>query len=361
MTMLGGMVEPVSSPIHICFVETEEDAEKFFCDHLDCDDVELSFVSGLDEVDPEVEILSTFIYSKIDRAFLDAHPMLRLVATRSNAMEHIDHAGCSERDVRVMNVTECGENTVAEYTFALILALSRRLREAMDSTARGNFQYSELRGIDLMGRMLGIVGAGRTGLHTIRIAKGFGMNVLAFDPQPNPATARDLGFEYVSFDELLECSDIISIHAPPAPDTRHLMDAGAFAKCKMGALIINTAHGSLIDTPALLRALDEGRIAGAGLDVLEEERVMKKESASIIGEQIVRNLRAISSTDQLRKQSPQRVAELRGVIQNRALISRPNVVVTPHIAYNSYESVQRILDTTLSSIHAAKEEILKAR
>jgi D-lactate dehydrogenase len=163
--------------------------------------------------------------------------------------------------------------------------------------------------------------------------------------------AELVGSRYVSLDELLRASHVISLHAPLTPETYHLLDREAFAKCWPGVVIINTARGALIDTKALIEALDAGQVGGAGLDVLEDESVMQKEGARIITEQIVARLRATTS-EEVRMQRPERVQELEELFENRRLLARAEVVFTPHVAFNSVEAVERINSMTVENIRA---------
>lgn len=278
----------------------------------------------------DVEILSVFIYSDLDAALLEKLPRLRMIATRSTGVDHIDTVYCRERGIVVSNVPTYGANTVAEYTFALLLSLSRKVIQAYQRTAREDFSLAGLRGFDLMGKSLGVIGTGQIGRHVIRIAKGFQMRVAAYDFHPDPSLSELLGFEYTSFDDLLTRSDIVTLHCPLTPATRHLMGREAFRKMKKGVWIINTARGGLIDTEALLWALDEKIVAGAGLDVLEEEEMIREER-----ELLTKRFDA---------------EKLRAVLRNHVLLKREEVLVTPHIAFNSQEAIERILITTMENI-----------
>jgi D-lactate dehydrogenase len=334
----------------ICFVETEETERSFFKEALP--EHEVRIVASLEDVEPDVEALSIFIYSRITPEFLDAHPNLRLIATRSTGYDHIEMAACRERGVTVSTVPSYGDNTVAEHTFALLLALSRRLRESMGANKGGRFSFESVRGFDLNQKTIGIVGSGRIGSHAIRIAKAFNMNVIAYDLVQQPFMADLLGFEYVPLDVLLARSDIISLHIPLMPATTHLLNRETFAKCKDGVVIINTARGGLIDTEALIEALDSGKVSGAGLDVLEEEHVFQKEAINIIGDQIVSRLQAGVDPEELRATESDRIDELQRLIRNTELINRTNVVFTPHTAFNSVEAVGRINATTVENLRS---------
>ncbi|MBI2104696.1 MAG: hydroxyacid dehydrogenase [Candidatus Omnitrophica bacterium] len=276
------------------------------------------------------EILSVFIYSTLTASLLRRLPRARFIATRSTGFDHIDLAACRKRRIAVSNIPSYGENTVAEHTFALILALSRNIHKAYVKTIKGDFSLEGLQGFDLKGKTLGVVGGGHIGLHVIKMAKGFGMEVLVHDVRRNVFLSEVLDFRYVPLEALLRRSDIISLHLPHLPSTHHLMDRAAFRLMKRGALLINTARGGLIDTDALVWALDEGIVGGAGLDVLEGEELVKEE----------RQL--------LSKDFPKE--KLATALRNHILLHRENVVITPHIAFDSREALQRILETTVQNI-----------
>ena len=313
----------------------------------------LHFVGTAADVDEDAELLVILFWTRIDPAFLAEHPKLRCVATRSSGYDHIDLIACRERAIVVCSVPSYGENTVAEHTFALILALTRRLREIANAERKGHFSFEELRGFDLYGKTLGVIGAGRIGLHVIRLARGFGMEVVAFDSQPSDVVASLLGFSYASLDQVLRRAHVLSLHVPLTATTVHLLDREAFSKCRDGVIVINTARGGVIDTAALLEALDSGRVAGAGLDVLEDERVFQKTASSVIADQIVELLHADrTSPEERRQREPERVEELRTLGQNEALLARPDVVFTPHVAFNSVEAVERIDRVTIENIRA---------
>jgi D-lactate dehydrogenase len=278
------------------------------------------------------EVISPFIYSKLDAAQLAKLPKLKLIATRSTGFDHIDMAVCKQRGITVSNVPFYGENTVAEHTFALILALSRKVHEAFVRVRAGNFSLEGLRGFDLKDKTIGVVGAGRIGLHVIHIARGFGMKVLAFDVRRDNFLAEVLGFEYAEMDALLGRSDIITLHAPYNPHTHHLINRNNIGKIKRGAILINTARGGLVDTDALLQALDDGILSGAGLDVLEGEEAIYEESA-LLGDKVNPDL-------------------LQRAIRNHLILKKPNVVFTPHNAFNSQEALERILQTAADNILA---------
>lgn len=279
----------------------------------------------------EAEIVSVFIYSKVDRAVLEQMPRLKLIATRSTGYDHIDVAWCAEHGVTVCNVPTYGENTVAEHVFALLLAISHRLREAMERARSGRFSPEGLEGFDLQGKTIGVIGTGNIGRHVIRIARGFAMEVVAFDVAPDEDAAAELGFHYMTMDELLAAADIITLHVPALPQTEHMLDAEAFARMKPGAVLINTARGSIVDARALIEALLSGKLAAAGLDVLPDEPLIREEAELI-------------SSIYENKQ------DIRGLVADHVLLNMPSVVITPHSAFNTREAIGRISATTVSNI-----------
>jgi D-lactate dehydrogenase len=335
----------------IYFVEPEPSDIEFFEDALPGHD--LFFAEYDSDVPPDCEILSVYIHSKIDNAFLDQHRQLKFLTTRSAGYDHIDIAECAHRGIIVANAAGGDANTVAEHTFALILALARRLYEVREANKQPVFHYEELRAVDLKDKTLGVIGTGRIGLCTVRIALAFGMKILACDPYNRSLMAEIFGMRYASLGELLRESHVISLHAPLTAETFHMIDRDAFAKCREGVIIVNTARGALIDTNALIEALDSGRVAGAGLDVLEEESVMRKEADKIIADQIIDRLKNQSpSDDEAQRKDPSRLKQFEEVMRNQRLLNRPDVVFTPHVAFNSVEAVARINQMTVENIRA---------
>lgn len=280
----------------------------------------------------DAEVVSVFIYSTLDKKVLDRMPKLKMIATRSTGYDHIDLAECGKRAIPVANVPYYGENTVAEHAFGLILSLSRKIYRAYMRTSRLDFSLEGLRGIDLKDKTIGVIGAGRIGLHVVRIAKGFGMEVLVYDVRHEQLLAEVLGFTYVPFEDILRRSDVISLHAPLNKATHHLINSGNIDLIKPGAILINTARGGLVETEALINALDRGIISGAGLDVFEGEEAVKEETALL-----ARKL----PNDQLRD-----------LLLSYALLHRDNVVITPHIGFYSEEALRRIEETTVENILA---------
>lgn len=287
-----------------------------------------------DNLPPErdFDIISVFVGSCVNKDIIDAFPNLKLITTRSTGFDHIDLATAKEKNIPVAYVPGYGDNTVAEFAFGLILTLSRKIYEAYDRLREtGSFSSEGLRGFDIAGKTIGIVGTGRIGCHMIKIANGFNMNVIAYDAFPKKELCRQLDFKYVLLDELLANSDIISLHVPYLPSTHHLINSENINKIKKGAILINTARGAIIETNALIKALNEGILAGAGLDVLEEEGFLGDEKSFVLNDK-------------------EEGHNLKTIIQNHVLIDMPNVIITPHNAFNTQEALQRILDTDIENI-----------
>lgn len=292
---------------------------------------EKSLAAYPDLIDPEMEVLCTFIESPVGEAEMNRFPALKLIATRSTGFDYIDIAMAKARGITVVNVPSYGENTVAEFAFALLLSLSRRIPEAETSVRGGAFSPTGLRGFDLQGKTIGVVGCGHIGMHMIRMADSFGMKVLGFEIHPDEEHARANNFTYVSLPDLLAQSDIISLHVPYNPHTHHLINKENIGTIKKGAYLINTSRGAVVETEALVEALQSGVIAGAGLDVLEEEGDMTDEIAL------------------LSAPHPNEAA-LKITLENHCLINHPRVIVTPHLAFNTVEAIERIVSTTTENI-----------
>lgn len=333
------------------FVSTEPDEEAFFAERLAR--WEPVFVDSLDEAPADVAVLSIFIYDGIDERFLAAHPGLELIATRSTGADHIDQEACRRRGVKVACGGGTDGNNVAEHTFALLLAVARRLRVSGQQREAGDFSQEELRGFELRGKTLGLIGVGRIGARVAVLANAFEMKVVAYDPDPR---ARVDGLRYAGFEEVLAEAEILSLHAPITRVTRHLLDATALEKCREGVIIINTARGALIETEALVKALESGRVGGVGLDVLEDERVLRSEAKSILSSEIAERVHRTGSSTGVRPDG-ERKREIEQLFFNDALLARPEVVFTPHIAFNTTETIEAICGAVAKNI----EDFLAAR
>lgn len=284
--------------------------------------------------DPEAEVLSVFVNSPVTKTELDRFPNLKHIATRSTGFDHVDCAEAKARGITVSYVPAYGENTVAEFAMALLLTVSRKMYECIKKVQdEGLFSQVGLRGFDLKGKTIGILGTGRIGAHMIRMAKGFDMKVIAYDAYPKESLAAELGFTYAPFDDLLMQSDIVSLHLPYMPATHHIINMESIKKMKRGSVLINTARGGLVETEALAYGLREGILVGVGLDVLEEESFVEDEAKLLFG-------------------AHPNEASLKTLLANHYLIDHPRAIIAPHNAFNTDEAIRRILDTMTENLKA---------
>jgi len=247
---------------------------------------------------------------------------VRLVALRCAGYNNVDLSAFFGH-IPVTRVPAYSPHAVAEFTVAMLLSLNRKLHRAYSRTRDGNFQLSGLLGFDLYNKTAGVVGTGRIGRITAQILRGFEMRVLAYDVRPDNSWAASSGVEYCELDRLFAESHVVSLNCPLTPETTHMIDEAAIGTMRDGALIVNTGRGGLIDTPALIEALKSGKIAGAALDVYEEEDEYFFEDFSD----------RIITDDQLAR-----------------LLSLPNVLVTSHQAFFTEEALTQIAETTLASV-----------
>jgi len=280
----------------------------------------------------DFDILSVFVNSTMSKKEIAHFPNLKLINTGSTGFDHIDAAVAKKSGVLVSSVPGYGENTVAEFTVGLILSLARKIYPAIDRIKEtGTFSHEGLRGVELKGKVLGIVGTGRIGKQVAEIAEGLEMKIIASDPYPDKKFAKKVGLKYVDLDTLLGESDFITLHVPYNESTHHLINKSNIDKIKKGAYLVNTARGAVVETEALVKALENGTLAGAGLDVLEEEGEVQDE------------------LNFLANPHPNEEA-LKNVLYNHTLMKMPNVLITPHNAFNSEEALKEILETTLENI-----------
>ena len=243
---------------------------------------------------------------------------VKLSALRSAGYNNVDVKAAFGK-IHVVHVPAYSPYAVAEHAIALLLTSVRRIHKAYNRTREFNFSLSGLTGFDLHGKTVGVIGTGKIGRIFIDICRGFGMNVIAYDRFP----AKDSGIRYAALDELLEQSDIISLHCPLTDETRHLIDGSAIEKMKKGVVIINTSRGGLIDAEALLKGIKSRKIGAACLDVYEEEAdiFFEDRSGHILNDDILSRL-----------------------------ISMPNVIVTSHQAFLTEEALNNIAETTVNNI-----------
>lgn len=270
------------------------------------------------------DAICVFVNDRLDDATLQRLALggTRFVALRCAGFNNVDVPAAERLGLKVVRVPAYSPYSVAEHTAALILTLNRKTHRAYSRVREGNFSLAGLMGFDLHGRTVGVIGTGKIGTVFARIMAGFGCRLLGHDPFPND-DCRSLGMAYVPLGELLARSDIVSLHCPLTPDTRHLIDAEAIRQVKPGVMLLNTSRGAVIDTKAVIDGLKSGRIGCLGLDVYEEEAdyFFENLSEKVIADDVLARL-----------------------------LTFPNVVVTGHQAFFTQDALQSIAETTLGNI-----------
>ena len=279
----------------------------------------------------DFDVISVFASSEVTENVLEEiRP--EAVVTRSTGFDHIDLDKAEELGIQVYNVPHYGSNTVAEHAFGLLLSISKKIPQAEERTHK-EFNYEGLEGFELKDKKFGVIGTGEIGQKAVKMAKGFEMDVIAYDPYEKEGLEDELGFMYVNFEDLIDQADIISLHCPLTDENHHLLSDEEFEKMDIKALI-NTARGGLIDSEALLEALENDSVSYAGLDVLEMEDEM-------------RDVGNLSDKSEFCSQEFE---------ANCDLIERDDVIVTPHSAFNTREAKKRIFETSIENIENRPEE-----
>ncbi len=282
------------------------------------------------ELYKDADIISVFIYSEITKDVIDRMSNLKLIITRSATYEHIDVEYAKKKGITVVYIPGYGNNTVAEFTFAMILALARKLKPMIKNTLENRFTREGLMGIDLLGKTIGIIGTGRIGAHVARLAYGFGMNILAYDRSKKNELIEKYNVEYVGLEELLMRSDIVTVHLPYTRSTKYTINKFNIKLMKLDAMLINTSRGAVVEIDAIVEALKEGRLAGGvALDTLEEE---------------------IGKEEEFLKRDQIPAIKIEKAAEKYYLLSEDNVILSPHLAYYTKDALERILDTTVSEI-----------
>ncbi len=270
------------------------------------------------------EIVCAFANDQINKEVIDimAENGVKLLAMRCAGYNNVSIKDIKDR-FKVVRVPAYSPYSIAEYTMGMILAVNRKIHKAYVRTREGNFSISGLMGFDLNGKTAGIIGAGKIAQILIKILKGFGMNVIAYDPYPNYEKAKELGFEFVDLDTLYKNADIISLNCPLTKETQYMINRNSMAKMKDGVIIVNTGRGKLIDSVDLVEALKDKKVGAAALDVYEEEADYFFEDLSdeVIEDDILGRL-----------------------------LSFHNVLITSHQAYFTEEAVEAITKTTLDNM-----------
>jgi D-lactate dehydrogenase len=309
----------------ICFFDTKPYDKVYFDEFKEKLGIEIDYFESKLNVNTAVmangyEAVVAFVNDTIDTKTIDIlyKGGVRIIAMRCAGYNNIDFKAAYEK-IHVVRVPAYSPYAVAEHAMALLLTLNRKIHRAYNRTKEHNFSLVGLTGFDLHGKTMGVVGTGKIGRIFIDICKGFGMKVIAYDPFP----AKDAEIQYVSFEELCQRSDIISLHCPLTKDTHHLIQKDVLKIMKPGVVIINTSRGALINSEDLLNAIKEEKVGGAGLDVYEEETEFFYEDLSY----------SIMRDDIL-----------------SGLISMPNVIVTSHQAFLTKEALNNIAEVTLQNL-----------
>jgi D-lactate dehydrogenase len=275
-----------------------------------------------------VRAVCVFVNDQLNRCCLEAlaRQGVELVALRSTGFNNVDVASAREFELIVTRVPVYSPHSVAEHAVALLLALNRKIHRAFNRVRELNFSLNGLEGFDLYGKTAGIIGTGKIGRVTAQILRGFGMRVMAYDPFPNNEWARQTGVEYVDSPSLLlrNC-DVVSLHTPLTPETRHTIREETIEMMRPGSILINVSRGALVDTKALIQALKSGHLAAVGLDVYEEEEGIFFEDFSS----------EILHDDELAR-----------------LLTFPNVLITSHQGFLTREALSEIAHTTVTNILA---------
>ncbi len=248
---------------------------------------------------------------------------IRHVALRCAGYNNVDLETARQHNMAVTRVPSYSPHAVAEHTLALLLTLNRRIHRAYNRVRELNFSLTGLVGFDLHGKTIGIVGTGRTGTLVAEFCIGFGMRVLAHDPDPKPEWAEGVGITYTDMDVIIKESDIISLHAPLTPETHHLINNESVDQVKQGAILINVSRGRLVDTTALIAGLKSGKLGGVALDVYEEEEGIFFEDLS----------NQVLQDDELAR-----------------LLTFNNVLITSHQAFLTREALSEIAQVTTENI-----------
>ena len=279
-----------------------------------------------------VMIISVFIDSELTEDVINSFKNLRIISTRSTGIDHINTKAAERRNIKIINVMNYGSTSVAQYTFGLILALVRNIVYAADCTKQYRAGSISFIGRDISVLTLGVVGTGAIGGAVCRLAAAFGMKIYAYDLNEKQELKEGCNVEYVSLEYLLQNSDIVTLHLPYTGINKNMVSYPQFALMKENAYLINTSRGEMVDIKALKTALDDKQIKGAALDVLSCENYNVK------CEELVKEPDSIS----LECQEEVKIT--------REIIKYPNVIITPHIAYETQESVDYILQKTFDGI-----------
>ncbi len=275
-----------------------------------------------------IKILVVFVDSLVTREILEKFPKLKFIATRSTGIDHIDVQACTEKGIKIANVPGYGSSSVGELAITLLLGLARGIKQSILQTHKGNFDYHQNFGFELRGKTIGIMGTGVIGSYVAELAHALQMKVKLFDLHPDQRLAKRVDGEYMdTLEKMLPAVDVLSIHVPMNPHTRHLISYEELVAMKRDSVIINTSRGGVIYAPALLEAIENGHIFGAGLDVLELEQYLFSTNA--------------------RPKTPEHQSI---IVANRKLMHHPKVLHTLHLGAETIEAHTKIYNETLQNI-----------
>jgi D-lactate dehydrogenase len=284
----------------------------------------------------DAEAIAVFVHNPVNEETLPKFPGLKVVLTRSTGYDHIDLEACRRRGIAVYSVPDYGSVTVAEYAVTMMLALLRRVRPMIEQGLHALFSRENLRGNDLAGRTVGLVGTGRIGQEVARRLSAFSVKILAFDKFPSEEFARSVeSLEYTDLDTLYRRSNVLTFHVPLSAETHHIFNRDSLKITPWNTFLVNTSRGPVVETEAVIEGLREGRLAGVALDTFESEEVVMEEQ--------------LYAADYLSQ------AELRNALATYHLLRSDRVILSPHNAYNSEEALQRIVDTTIANLEAFLE------
>lgn len=295
-----------------------------------CDATIYSDPLNEENIEQDTEVLGVFTDSEVSAERIEKMPNLELIVTLATGFDNIDLKHAKQKDIPVCNVPKYGNDTVSEYTIGLMISLMRKISQAKESVESGSFTYRGLRGTEIHGKTIGVVGTGDIGEKIIEKLSNFGVDFLGFDPYQKEHLEDKFNFKYCSKKKLFKNSDIITLHCPLMEETKYTVDKKELELMKDSAYLINTARGALIKSKALLKALQNDEIAGAALDVMEEEHILS-DPKTLYQQQF----------------DPE---DIEKTLYSELIIDHPKTLITPHNAFNSQEAIKRIITTTVENI-----------
>ena len=316
--------------INVAFFSTQKYDREYFDQTVQGQPIKIRyFDSPLNEQTAKLandcDVVCVFVNDEVHASVVEilADAGVKLVALRCAGFNNVDMDACAQHGIRVVRVPEYSPHSVAEHTFGLVLTLNRKIHKAFNRVREGNFALDGLLGFDLHGKSIGVIGCGKIGSQVAKIAKGFSMDVLLVDPNPNPELEQ-----YGDFTDLkaaLEESDVVTLHCPLNDSTFHMIDDDSLDRMKVGAMLVNTSRGGLVDTAAVIRRLKSGQLGSLAIDVYEEEADMffRDRSATVLKDDVFARL-----------------------------LTFPNVLITGHQAFFTHEALTEIAQTTVASILA---------